>query len=243
VGHATVLLELGGVRLLTDPVLRPGFAHIKRHAAPPAPDVTERIDAVLVSHLHLDHLDLGSLGSFARELRLLVPRGSGAFLRGKGFPYAEELAPGESRSVDGVEVVATPAIHDGRRWPLTRTRAAAIGFVVRGARSIYFAGDTDLFESMAGLEPDLDLALLPVWGWGPTLGPGHLDPERAARAAQLLRPRMAVPIHWGTFYPRGRRKGDRLTAPPREFAARAAELAPGVTVRVLEPGESLVLAN
>jgi len=238
-----VLLELGGVRLLTDPVLRPGFAHIRRHAAPPAPDVAERVDAVLISHLHLDHLDVRSLRWLDGSVRLLVPRGAGAFLRGRGFSHVEELAPGRSENVGGVEVVATPAVHDGRRWPVSGPRASPIGFVVRGARSIYFAGDTDLFEGMDGLEPGLDLALLPVWGWGPTLGPGHLDPERAARAAQLLRPRLAVPIHWGTFYPRARRMGDRLTAPPREFADRVAELAPDITVRVLEPGESLELAS
>ena len=74
VGHSTVLLELGGVRLLTDPVLRPGFAHIKRHAAPPAAGVTERVDAVLLSHLHADHVDLPSLRSFARDVRLIAPR-------------------------------------------------------------------------------------------------------------------------------------------------------------------------
>jgi L-ascorbate metabolism protein UlaG (beta-lactamase superfamily) len=238
-----VLLELGGVRLLTDPVLRPGFAHISRHAAPPAADVTERIDAVLLSHLHLDHLDLASLRSFACDLRLIVPSGCGAFLRGKGFPHVEELLPGESGRVGDVDVLATPAVHDGRRWPVSGPRAIPIGFVVRGPRSVYFAGDTDLFQRMDGLEPDLDVALLPVWGWGPTLGRGHLDPERAARAARLLQPRIAVPIHWGTFYPRGRRPRDRLTAPPREFAARVAELAPRVTVRVLEPGASLELTG
>ena len=238
-----MLLELGGVRLLTDPVLRPGFAHIRRHAAPPAPDVAQHVDAVLISHLHLDHLDLPSLRCLDGSFRLLVPRGAGAFLRRKGFGHAEELASGESRDVEGVEVVATPAVHDGRRWPVTGPRAIPIGFVVRAARSVYFAGDTDLFDGMDGLEPGLDLALLPVWGWGPTLGPGHLDPERAARAARVLRPRIAVPIHWGTFYPRGRSTGDRLTAPPREFAARVAELAPRVTVRVLEPGESLTLTG
>jgi L-ascorbate metabolism protein UlaG (beta-lactamase superfamily) len=243
VGHATVLLELGGVRLLTDPVLRPGFAHIRRRAAAPAPDVAEGIDAVLISHLHLDHLDVRSLRWLDGSVTLLAPRGAGEFLRRKGFPRVEELAPGQSRDVGGVEVVATPAVHDRRRWPVSGPRASPIGFVIRGARSIYFAGDTDLFESMDGLEPGLDLALLPVWGWGPTLGPGHLDPERAARAARLLRPRMAVPIHWGTFYPRGRRMGDRLTAPPREFAARVGKLAPEITVRVLEPGESLELAS
>jgi L-ascorbate metabolism protein UlaG (beta-lactamase superfamily) len=238
-----VLLELGGVRLLTDPVLRPGFAHIRRHAAKPAPDVAQDVDAVLISHVHLDHLDLPSLRCVDGAFRLIVPRGAGGFLQGKGFARIEELAPGQSQHVGGVEVTATPAVHDGRRWPVSGPRAIPIGFVVRGARSIYFAGDTDLFKGMDGLEPGLDLALLPVWGWGPTLGRGHLDPERAARAAQLLRPRMAVPIHWGTFYPRGRRMGDRLTAPPREFADRVAKLAPAITVRVLEPGESLELTS
>ncbi len=238
-----MLIELGGVRLLTDPVLRPRFAHLKRHGAAPAPEITEGVDAVLVSHLHLDHLDPASLSRLPRRVRLIVPRGAGEFLRGRGFPHVEELAPGQSQDVGGVEVVATPAAHDGRRWPLGGPRASPIGFVLRGVRSIYFAGDTDLFESMDRLEPGLDLALLPVWGWGPTLGPGHLDPERAARAAQLLRPRIAVPIHWGTFYPRGRRMGDRLTAPPREFAERVADLAPEVRVRVLEPGESLALTS
>jgi L-ascorbate metabolism protein UlaG (beta-lactamase superfamily) len=243
VGHATVLLELGGVRLLTDPVLLPGFAHIRRHAAPPAADVTERIDAVLLSHLHLDHLHLASLRRFARDVRLVVPRGAGSFLKRQGFARAQELARGESLNVEGVEVVATPAVHDDHRWPLIRPRAAPIGYVVRGSRSVYFAGDTDLFEGMDGLEPNLDLALLPIWGWGPTLGPGHLTPERAARAAQLLRPRVAVPIHWGTFFPRGRIVGDWLTAPPREFAKRTAEIAPEVSVCVVEPGGSLALTG
>ena len=236
-----MLIELGGVRLLTDPLLRPGFAHIKRHAPPPDADVTERVDAVLISHLHLDHLDLPSLRRLDGPFRLLAPRGAGSFLRLHGFAHVEELACGESRDVEGIEVVATPAVHDNRRWPALGPQASPIGFVVRGARSIYFAGDTDLFEQMDGLEPGLDVALLPVWGWGPRLGPGHLDPERAARAAQLLQPRVAVPIHWGTFYPRGQRPGDRLTAPPRQFAARVAELAPRVTVRLLEPGASLAL--
>jgi L-ascorbate metabolism protein UlaG (beta-lactamase superfamily) len=238
-----VLLELGGVRLLTDPVLRPGFAHIRRHAAPPAAGLAQHLDAVLISHLHLDHLDLASLRSLGGSFRLLVPRGAGGFLRRKGFARVEEMGCGESRDVKGVEVVATPALHDARRWPVTGPRASPIGFVVRAARSVYFAGDTDLFDGMDGLEPGLDVALLPVWGWGPRLGPGHLDPERAAHAVRLLRPRIAVPIHWGTFFPHGRRQGDRLTAPPREFAARVARLDPRVSVRVLEPGASLALTS
>jgi L-ascorbate metabolism protein UlaG (beta-lactamase superfamily) len=224
-------------------VLRPWVGPLRRQGPRPSPGVADDIDAVLISHLHLDHLDLSSLRRLDGSFRLLVPRGAGPFLRREGFVHVEELAPGESRDVEGVEVVATPAVHDERRWPVRGPRAEPIGFVVRAARSVYFAGDTDLFDGMDGLEPGLDVALLPVWGWGPRLGPGHLDPERAARAAQLLRPSIAVPIHWGTFFPRGRRPGALLTAPPREFAARVAELAPHVTVRVLEPGASLALTG
>ena len=73
--------------------------------------------------------------------------------------------------------------------------------MIEGAdRSVYFAGDTDVFPGMAELAP-VDVALLPIWGWGPTMGPGHMDPARAAEAAALLGARLAIPIHWGTYYP------------------------------------------
>jgi L-ascorbate metabolism protein UlaG (beta-lactamase superfamily) len=93
---------------------------------------------------------------------------------------------------------------------------------------------------MDGLVSDLDLALLPIWGWGPTIGPGHLDPRGAAEALALLRPRLAVPIHWGTlrpFYRTGR--AGFLREPADAFVTAARELALDVTVRVLAPGESL----
>jgi len=99
----------------------------------------------------------------------------------------------------------------------------------------YFAGDTDLFPEMADLSGHLDVALLPVAGWGPRVGPGHLDPRRAAQAAAVLRPRMAIPVHWGTFASLGARPDDP-GAPAREFADRTAELAPAVEVKVLAPG-------
>ena len=236
-GHSTVLLELGGVRLLTDPVLRNRVAHLRRHG--PAPEAPARVDAVLLSHLHYDHLDLPSLRMLVPTPQLLCPRGAGGFLDRAGLPGAVELEPGESAEVGGVRVDATPAQHDGTRRPGGPV-VRPLGFLVSAERSIYFAGDTDLFDAMADLGP-VDLALLPVAGWGPRLGPGHLDPARAARAAALLRPRVAVPIHWGTLHPLTRARGAWFTEPPAEFAAQVAELAPEVEVRVLAPGDSLEL--
>jgi L-ascorbate metabolism protein UlaG (beta-lactamase superfamily) len=232
-----VLIELGGVRLLTDPVLRGRVAHLRRHGC--APEVPAGVDAVLLSHLHYDHLDLPSLRMLPGDVRVLAPRGAGRLLRGAGIRDAEELAPGDAAQVGGVHVGATPAQHDARRRPFG-ARAEPIGFVCRGDRVVYFAGDTDLFPEMEELRP-LDLALLPVAGWGPTMGPGHMDAGDAARAAEVLRPAVAVPIHWGTLHPRVRRRGAWFSQPPQRFAAQVAELAPEVQVRVLAPGESLDL--
>jgi L-ascorbate metabolism protein UlaG (beta-lactamase superfamily) len=246
VGHSTVLVELNEARLLTDPVLRGRLLHLRRHATAPASEVAERIDAVLISHLHGDHLDLPSLRSVGRDVRLIVPRGAGPWLRRAGFERVEELAAGETSQVGEIEVAAVQAHHQPRRWSVAGRKAQPVGFVVRGERHrVYFAGDTDLFSEMDDLAGTIDVALLPVWGWGISLGPGHLDPRRAAEAAARIRPRIAVPIHWGTLLPvgRARKHGHLLHDPPREFAAQVAELAPDVAVRLLEPGESLALTS
>ena len=107
---------------------------------------------------------------------------------------------------------------------------------------VYFAGDTDVFKEMAQLT-GIDLALLPVWGWGPRLGPGHMDPRRAAEALSVLRPRAAVPIHWGTLWPMGlgRVLPNRLQQPPIDFALYATELAPEVQVFVTPPGRTVAI--
>jgi L-ascorbate metabolism protein UlaG (beta-lactamase superfamily) len=243
VGHATVLLDLDGTRLLTDPVLRRRVGPLVRHGPDPAAEAIADIDAVLISHLHHDHADLGSLRRLGREVPLLIPPGSRRFFERHGFHEHTELAPGESSLVGDLTVTAVEARHDGGK----RRRAddaKSVGFLIGGSRDVYFAGDTDLFEGMSHLSPSLDLALLPVWGWGPTLGPGHLDPERAARAAAILSPRLAIPIHWGTLYPFGlaRLRPGRLSLPAEEFASRARELAPQVATRVLSPGDSTSLA-
>jgi L-ascorbate metabolism protein UlaG (beta-lactamase superfamily) len=110
---------------------------------------------------------------------------------------------------------------------------------------VYFAGDTELFDGMSEMAGRFDVALLPVWGWGPSLGPGHMDPLEAARAVAILRPAIAVPIHWGTFFPVGMEtlRGSALVEPPRVFARQVAELAPEVEVPVLAPGDQLALGR
>ena len=241
-GHSTVLIEVGGARLLTDPVLRTRLLHLRRVVPSVDPAHHSGLDAVLLSHLHHDHLHAPSLRTLDRSaVRLVVPAGTGRLGARQGFAETIELAPGEATRVGGVRVKAVPAVHDGGRIPLGR-KVDALGFVVEadGLR-VYFAGDTDVFEGMAEMEA-LDVALIPVWGWGPRLGPGHLDPERAAEALALLRPRIAAPIHWGTLFPLGRRdRSRRLTDPPHEFARAAARVAPEVEIRVLQPGRALDL--
>ncbi|HJZ38258.1 MAG TPA: MBL fold metallo-hydrolase [Solirubrobacterales bacterium] len=237
VGHATVRIELDGVRVLTDPVLRSRIGPLRREALIPAGGSPSPPDLVLVSHLHRDHADLASLHRLGRSTRLVCPAGTGRFFARHGFTAVEELAPGGSIEVGSLVVTAVEAVHDGGRVP--PRHGPAVGYVIAGTRRVYFAGDTDLFDGMAELG-DLDVALLPIWGWGPSLGPGHMDPRRAARAAAMIRPRIVVPIHWGTFYPRFLKhlRPDPLFMPPQEFASAIDELAPEVEVRLLAPGMS-----
>jgi L-ascorbate metabolism protein UlaG (beta-lactamase superfamily) len=244
VGHATVLLELGGARLLTDPLLRTRLGHLRRHGARPSPEVTEGIDAVLISHVHLDHLDVRSLRSMASGARVIAPQGAGRLLQRIGFAQVDEVVPGDRVTVGDATITALAAVHDARRRPLGAT-VATLGYEIAGGQRVYFAGDTELFDGMRSFAGRFDVALLPVWGWGPSLGPGHMDPLSAARAVAIVRPAIAVPIHWGTFFPVGLEalRGSALVEPPRVFARHVAQLAPEVEVRVLAPGDELALGR
>ena len=240
VGHATTLIELDGARVLTDPVLGSRVAHIRRIARPPAHGTTNGLDAVLISHAHHDHLDLSSLRRVPEEVPVIAPPGSARLIRRRTARDVVELVPGSRARVGTVDVLAIPASHDGRRVPVGAP-AESVGYVVEGTARVCFYGDTDLFDDMSVGGAGLDVALLPIWGWGPRVGPGHMDPERAARAAALLAPRIVVPIHWGTLAgPRVWWRSDPAM-PARRFAQRVAEYAPGVYVRILAPGERLAL--
>jgi L-ascorbate metabolism protein UlaG (beta-lactamase superfamily) len=200
------------------------------------------VDAVLVSHAHYDHLDLPSLERLGKKMPIVVPRGLGGLLRKRRFESVLEIEVGETLAMGALQIRAVPAEHDRSRGPFGAS-ADPLGYVVSGSSSIYFAGDTDLFDGMRDLGP-VDLALIPIWGWGPGLGGGHLDPTRAAEAVALIRPKRVIPIHWGTYFPIHlglRRPPGFVDLPPATFAAAARKAAPDADVRVLRPGESLEL--
>jgi L-ascorbate metabolism protein UlaG (beta-lactamase superfamily) len=241
IGHSTTLLRQGGAAIITDPMLRDWLGPLRRQGPSPAPDLLAQPDVILISHLHRDHLDLPSLRRLPEEAVLVVPRGASRWVARSGREI-RELGRGETMNVGGIEVTGVRADHGGHRHRRGE-EIEPLGYVIdAGDRRTYFAGDTDLFDEMSEIGP-VDVALLPVWGWGPKVGAGHLDPQRAADALTLLGPRTAVPIHWGTFYPAGLRRlsPGPLVEPPREFARLAAETAPEVEIRILEPGEETAL--
>ncbi|MFE9257017.1 MBL fold metallo-hydrolase [Streptomyces sp. NPDC006879] len=250
-GHATCTVEDSGVRLLTDPLFARRLAHLRRRRGalpPPEAAVTE---AVLVSHLHADHLHLPTLARLARGTRVLVPSGASRAVpalprlaRRAGLAVTE-VSPGASVGVAGLTVRVVSAAHDGRRLPLGPRLCPALGYVVEGEARTYFAGDTGLFPAMASEVGPVDVALLPVGGWGPYLGPGHLDARRAAQALAELAPEHAVPVHYGTYWPIGMDtvRPHEFHGPGEEFVRLAGQLAPKVAVRRLEHGERLRLAG
>jgi len=240
VGHATVLIEQNGVRLLTDPLLRSGVVHVRRRVPLPALEPLRDLDAILISHAHADHLDVPSLRLLEHSGPVLAPRGCARILRRARPRSVVEMQAGDRYELGGTTIEAVPAAHDGRRHPAAAA-IPALGFLVEGPARVYFAGDTDLFPEMARLAGRVDVALLPVAGWGPRLPAGHLGPETAADAVALVRPALAIPIHWGTMRSIGARRDADPQAPARAFATAVAELGIPVQVRVLDPGASTVL--
>ena len=253
-GHSTLRLRLGGRTVLTDPVLASAIGPLRRMVPAVDPAELAGVDLVLISHLHADHLHLASLRRLPRDTEVVVPAGAGRWLRRRGVPRVSELAVGQTRTFGGLRVTGTPADHSGHRWgPHLRhgPQADAMGHLLDGdGLRVYAAGDTGLFPGLddVAAQGPIDLAALPVWGWGPNLGPGHLDPVAAAEAVRRLAPRVAMPVHWGTLAvtglcsvpgPLGGRMRELLVHPPHDFADAVA--AAGLPTRslVLPPGAAV----
>jgi L-ascorbate metabolism protein UlaG (beta-lactamase superfamily) len=247
-GHAGIVIRHGPDVLAFDPVVRWRIAHLRRRSLVARASYAQA-SAVFVSHAHHDHLDLASLRRVRDAARAdaswYAPRGAARVLERAGFAPVVRMTVDDEVAVGALRVRSVPAAHGGDRGGPRRDEAGAeaIGFVVErsdGLR-VWFAGDTDLDSSLARIG-QVDVALVPVGGWWRTLGPGHMDAERAARALELVGARVAIPIHWGTYHPIGLWRAMRQVW--HEPARALERLAPlGVDVRVLDPGEAITIGR
>lgn len=221
IGHATVLVQMGGLTVLTDPIFSERASPVSwlgpKRAQPPGitPAELPQLDAVLVSHNHFDHCDLPSLRALAAQRggppRFLVPLGLKALLEGNGVVNVAELDWWQGQTVKGVEVVMTPAQHWAARGLGDRLRTLWGGWALFAPDfHLFFAGDTgyspdfaDIRARFAPRQPGagFDLALLPVGGYEPRwfMREQHVNPEEAVRIHRDLAARVSLGIHWGTF--------------------------------------------
>lgn len=238
-GHASLLLDFNGTRVITDPVFRHRIFHLVRTVPLPDHEIIQDIDLVLISHLHYDHLDLETIRVLDDRALVCVPQGAGNLLLKNGIRNYRELTIGEEFSVNNLSIRTVFSWHVDRRHPLG-LRARCMGYLVSDNVVVYFPGDTQIFPEMAAIAERIDVALMPVWGWGPHLGRMHMSPSQAAQALAYLNPKLAIPIHWGTYLPAGMAwiKPRFHSAPPRIFAEAARSAAPEVEIRILNPGSS-----
>jgi L-ascorbate metabolism protein UlaG (beta-lactamase superfamily) len=242
-GHSTVVIDVGGVRLLTDPLLFRHVPPLRRRWPRPDPQLWAGTDVVLLSHLHHDHAELRSLRLLG-SAPIVTARANAEWLRGKGRHHAVGLDEGwYDIDRSGVSVRLVPAVHRAR--PMPHRPNAANGHLIRSADDsvVWAAGDTERFAAMADLARwaghKLTVALLPIGGWGPRLSRGHLDPKAAAAACALADPDWVLPVHYGTLHlPGGRHvpRGWMDRALPA-FRAALTKMAPRSRLVELRPGE------
>jgi N-acyl-phosphatidylethanolamine-hydrolysing phospholipase D len=213
VGHATLLVQLDGVNLLTDPhwserASPVGFAGPRRVSAPGLRfEDLPPIHLVVISHDHYDHLDVATVQRLAREHRprFLVPLGLKAWFAELGITDVEELDWWQSRTVSGLEVTCVPAQHFSGRTLWDRNRRLWSGWAVRGRdRRLFFAGDTGyarVFKEIGARLGPFDLAAIPIGAYLPPviMKASHTTPEEALDVHADVNGRALVPIHWGTF--------------------------------------------
>ncbi len=227
-GHACVVIDLAGTRVMTDPLLRRHNGPLRRRGPQPRPEQWAGTDLILISHLHHDHAELSSLRMLPGVTVGSAPQNV-EWLRRKGISGAHDLSEAWQQ-FGSVEVRQVPADHHDR--PMPHRPGAAHGHLVRaGGRTVHVVGDSDLTDGMSSMTEwaggPIDVVLVPIAGWGPKLSEGHLNPERAAIACARIGARWAMPYHSGTLYPPVVGWfGDWLDRPLREFSAALAVHAP-----------------
>jgi len=249
IGHATLLLELGGATILTDPNFDPKLGRILPRVSPPgiALESLPALDAILLTHAHADHLSFDSLERLPKNIPLLAPPVVAKWLRRLGHAQAVDLAPQESTRIAGVTIHAASATHRGNRYGYDRWRSDANMYLLDAARdTLFFAGDTALVGDTHHMvervlwknDRALDLALLPIgyapW-WKPGFRKGHLTHDDALTLFERLRARFFVPYHWGTFRHVTSTAHDAI----RRLRERLESHHLASAVRIIEPGESL----
>jgi len=213
-GHSTVLIEIDGVRVLTDPVWGPRASPLRLagpkrfQPVPVALRAMPPVDVVIISHDHYDHLDYPTIRALAKiDVPFITSLGVGAHLEawGIGAERITELDWWESHQLaaGGIRVTAAPAQHFSGRTLKTRNATLWSSFVVRSGRhGVFFGGDTGLtteYEVTRARLGPFDLVMLEVGAWHPAWGDIHLGPKNALRAAELLGSGVFLPVHWGTF--------------------------------------------
>jgi L-ascorbate metabolism protein UlaG (beta-lactamase superfamily) len=248
INHSTVLLQQKGVHVLTDPIWSERASPLRslgprRHRAPGVRwEDLPRIDVVLLSHNHYDHLDVPTLRRLAKrpQTQFLAPLGVGRFLRSHQIGPAHELDWGESLELAGITIHCVPAQHFSGRGLFDRNRTLWCGFVMEmPGRMIYFAGDTGFgghFARIHELFGAPRLALLPIGAYEPRwfMSPVHMAPEEALRAHELLEARTSIAIHHGTF----QLTDEGVDAPKRRLRASLAR----DSFIVLDNGQSVTLS-
>lgn len=246
-GHATLVIDLDGVRVLTDPLLRPHAGPLRRAGPAPRAEHWAGPDAVLISHLHSDHASLPSLRMLP-GVPLVSGSANAAWLAKRLGNPVVAMADGDWTTVargpraPGLDVGAVRADHGHR--PMPHRPNDTHGFLLRTPSAVvYFAGDTSLYDEMAGLPAaagaPVDLALMPIAGWGPRLSGGHMGPADAAEACRMMDARAVLPIHHGTLHPTGHHLIglDWMHRPAQDFAHELARRAPGCRLLDLRPGD------